>query len=91
MKSIFKVLPLAVVVAAAGCASNSQIEANTAATERAQSTADQANDSAARALSAANAAQSTADKALRAAQAAQAAADQANEKVDRAFKKSMQK
>ena len=84
MKPIFKVLPLAAVIFAAGCVSTSQVEEVDAKTMRAQQTADQA-------LAAAAKAQSTADQALRAANAAQASADQANEKVDRAFKKAMEK
>jgi len=84
MKTIFKVVPLAAVLFVAGCASTSQVEEANAKAAQAQQTADQA-------LAAAARAQSTADQALSAARAAQASADQANEKVDRAFKRAMEK
>ena len=91
MKSVFKILPLAAMVVAAGCASNSQLDENQAMAQSAQSAASTASSDAASAQSAAARAQATADEALRIAKAAQAAADEANEKVDRAFKKAMQK
>lgn len=84
MKTVLKVLPLTAVILLAGCASSSQIEEVDAKAMQAQSTADKA-------LAAAAAAQRTADAALSAAKAAQASADAANEKVDRAFKRSMEK
>lgn len=67
----------ATLVLAAGCASNSDLEAVRAQAEQAQKSADAAN-------SAAAAAQATADAALK-------SANEANTKVDRAFKKSMYK
>ncbi len=57
----------------------------------AKSAADAAAASASGASSAASAAQSTANQALQAAQGAQACCDATNEKIDRAFKKSMGK
>ena len=84
MKQMVKVLSLAFVIAATGCASNSEVDQVSSAASKAQSSAEAASAAAAKA-------QATADQALRAAQAAQASADQANEKIDRAFKKSMEK
>jgi hypothetical protein len=57
----------------------------------AKSAADAAASSASSASNAASAAQSTANQALQAAQGAQACCDATNEKIDRAFKKSMGK
>jgi len=57
----------------------------------AKSAADAAAASASSAASAANSAQSTANQALQAAQGAQACCDATNEKIDRAFRKSMGK
>jgi hypothetical protein len=57
----------------------------------AKSAADAASASASSAANAASAAQSTANQALQAAQGAQACCDATNEKIDRAFKKSMGK
>ena len=57
----------------------------------AKSAADAAAASASSASNAASAAQSTASQALQAAQGAQACCDATNEKIDRAFKKSMGK
>lgn len=57
----------------------------------AKSAADAAAASASSAANAASAAQSTANQALQAAQGAQACCDATNEKIDRAFKKSMGK
>jgi hypothetical protein len=88
-----------------GCQSNKALDEVRALAQKAdqnasaaQTTANAAGASAASAASAANAArsaadsaQSTANQALQAAQAAQASADAANEKVDRAFKKSVSK
>jgi murein lipoprotein len=94
LKMIALTLPLGLVA----CASTSDLDALSARVDKAQATADQA-------LSKANAAQTSADQAaassadasrksdqaMQTANDAKAAADQANERVDRAFKKSMQK
>lgn len=85
MKHLMKMAVVLSVVVAAGCASNTQqLDEIRAIAEGAQRSASQANDAAA-------AAQRTANQALSAANAAQASADRANEKVDRAFKKAMEK
>lgn len=84
MKSIYKALPVAAVLFFAGCASTAQVDEASAKADSAMQTAQQA-------LDAAKRAQSTADQALSAAKAAQASADEANAKIDRAFKKSMEK
>ena len=84
MKGFSKVLPLLVVLGVTGCASTANVG-------EAMSKAEAAQRDAAAASEAAAAAQRTADQALSAAQAAQASADAANEKIDRSFKKSMQK
>ena len=70
-------LVAATLVLAAGCASNSDLEAVRAEAQAAQQSADQAK-------AAAAAAQATADQALQ-------SANEANSKIDRAFKKSMYK
>jgi Alanine-zipper, major outer membrane lipoprotein len=57
----------------------------------AKAAAEAAQTAAASASNAANSAQSTANQALQAAQGAQACCDATNEKIDRAFKKSMGK
>lgn len=84
MKGFTKLLPLLVVLGVAGCASTGQVDDAIAKAEAAQRDAAAASEAAA-------AAQRTADQALSAAQAAQASADEANEKIDRAFKKAMEK
>jgi hypothetical protein len=75
-----------------------RIDANAAAAKAAaqdaaaaKSAADAAAAAASSASNAASAAQSTANQALQAAQASQACCDATNEKIDRAFKKSMGK
>ena len=87
--------------AASGCSNKDLLAridaANAAAKAAAQdaaaakSAADAAAASASSASNAASAAQSTASQALQAAQGAQACCDATNEKIDRAFKKSMGK
>jgi len=87
--------------AASGCTSQdtlAKIDAATAAAKSAQadaaaakSAADAAAAAASSAGSAASSAQSTANQALQAAQAAQSCCDATNEKIDRAFKRSMGK
>jgi hypothetical protein len=89
------------VATATGCSNQelmTRIDAVEAAAKAAQqdaaaakSAADAAAASASSAASAANSAQSTANQALQAAQGAQACCDATNEKIDRAFKKSMGK
>jgi len=90
-KDMLKLVGIATVVVMAGCATNSQVEEASNTASAASSTAERADSNAAKALRAAEAAQSTADQALAAARAAQESADAANEKIDRAFKRSMQK
>jgi murein lipoprotein len=84
MKFLIKILPVLVLVAATGCASNSQVDEVRAIAEEAQRSATAASSTAAKAQSTANAAQTSAN-------AAQTSANEANEKVDRAFQKSMEK
>jgi len=98
MKFLVKILPILVIVAATGCASNSQVDEVRAIAEEAQRSAAAANTAAAnaqRSAAAANkaavSAQSTANAAKTSANAAQTSANEANEKIDRAFKKAMQK
>lgn len=90
-----------IVATATGCSNKellTRIDAAEAAAKAAQqdaaaakSAADAAAASASSAAGAANSAQSTANQALQAAQGAQACCDATNEKIDRAFKKSMGK
>jgi hypothetical protein len=89
------------VATATGCTNNellARVDAVDAAAKAAaqdaaaaKSSADAAAASASSAANAASAAQSTANQALQAAQGAQACCDATNEKIDRAFKKSMGK
>jgi len=72
-------------------AASASAKAASADAAAAKSAADAAAASAASAGNAASAAQSTANQALQAAQASQACCDATNEKIDRAFKKSMGK
>jgi hypothetical protein len=92
----------AAAVLATGCAStkdfNEHVTSADAAIKAAQqeaaaarSAADAAAASASNAANAASAAQSSANQALQAAQGAQACCDATNEKIDRAFKRSMGK
>ncbi len=90
-KHILKLVGVATVVVMAGCATNSQVDEVGNTASAASSAAEQAGSDAAKALRAAEAAQRTADQALAAARAAQASADAVNQKIDRAFKRSMQK
>jgi hypothetical protein len=89
-------------VAASGCVSQSTFDAHVAGADAAikaaaadaaaaKSAADAAAASASSASSTASSAQSTANQALQAAQASQSCCDATNEKIDRAFKKSMGK
>ena len=91
-----------IVATATGCVStstfNDHVAKMDAAVKAAQqdaaaakSAAESASATASSASSAANSAQSTANQALQAAQGAQACCDATNEKIDRAFKKSMGK
>ena len=90
-----------IVATATGCTDKellARVDAAEAAAKAAQqeaaaakSAADAAATSASGAASAANSAQSTANQAMQAAQGAQACCDATNEKIDRAFKKSMGK
>jgi hypothetical protein len=72
-------------------AANAAAKAASADAAAAKSAADAAAAAASSAGSAASAAQSTANQALSAAQASQSCCDATNEKIDRAFKKSMGK
>jgi len=101
--AIIKALGGAAVAAmATGCVSTSKFDEHVTSADaaikaaqqsaaNAQAAADAAAKSASAASSAASAAQSTASQALQAAQASQACCDATNEKIDRAFKKSMGK
>jgi hypothetical protein len=101
--TIIKALGIAAVATlATGCVSTSTFNDHVAGADAAikaaqqsaaaaQAAADAASKSAASAASTASAAQSTANQALQAAQAAQGCCDATNEKIDRAFKKSMGK
>jgi hypothetical protein len=101
--AIIKTLAVsAAAILATGCVSTSQFNEHVAATDAAikaaqqdaaaaKAAAESAASSASSAASAANSAQSTANQALQAAQGAQACCDATNEKIDRAFKKSMGK
>jgi hypothetical protein len=90
-----------ILAAAAGCTSQetlAKIDAANAAAKAAsqdaaaaKAAADSAAAAASSAANAASAAQSTASQALSAAQASQACCDATNEKIDRAFQKSMGK
>lgn len=98
LTSTLKMVALALPLGLAACASTSDLEALATRVDKAQATADEA-------MSRANAAQTTADQAsstsmdasrkadqaMLTANEAKAAADQANERVDRAFRKSMEK
>ena len=91
-----------IVATATGCVSTSTFNEHVASADAAIKAAAQdaaaakaaaadASSKATSAASAASAAQSSANQALQAAQAAQACCDATNEKIDRAFKKSMGK
>jgi len=92
----------AVAVMATGCVSTSDFNAHVASADAAikaaqqdaasaKAAADAASASASSAANAASAAQSSANQALQAAQGAHACCDATNEKIDRAFKRSMGK
>jgi len=101
--AIVKTLAIsAAALLATGCVSTSEFNEHKAASDAAikaaqqdaaaaKSAAESAAASASSAASAANSAQSTANQALQAAQGAQACCDATNEKIDRAFKRSMGK
>jgi len=91
MKFLIKILPVLVLVVATGCASNSQVDEVRAIAEEAQRSAATANQAAASAQRSATAASEAAAKAQSTANAAQTSAYEANEKIDRAFKKAMEK
>jgi hypothetical protein len=92
----------AAAVLATGCVSTSDFNEHVTSTDAAikaaqqeaaaaKAAADSATASASSAANAASAAQSSANQALQAAQGAQACCDATNEKIDRAFKRSMGK
>jgi hypothetical protein len=101
--AIIKTLTIgAAAVLATGCVSTSTFNDHVAKADAAiaaaaqqaaaaKSAADAASASASSAANAASSAQSTANQALQAAQGAQACCDATNEKIDRAFKRSMGK
>jgi hypothetical protein len=101
--TIIKTLAVsAAAILATGCVSTSTFNEHVASADAAIKAAQQdaaaakaaaqaAATSASSAASAASSAQSTANQALQAAQGAQACCDATNEKIDRAFKKSMGK
>jgi len=98
LMNTLKVIALALPLGLAACATSSDVKDLSARVDKAQATADEA-------LSKANAAQTTADQAAassaeasrksdaaaQTANDAKATADQTNEKLNRAFKKSMEK
>ncbi|MDQ1242705.1 MAG: hypothetical protein QG586_2060 [Pseudomonadota bacterium] len=101
--AIIKTLTVtAAALLATGCVSQSAFDTRVGAVEAAakaasqdaaaaKSAAEAASASASSAANAASSAQSTANQALQAAQGAQACCDATNEKIDRAFKRSMGK
>jgi hypothetical protein len=101
--AIIKTLAVsAAALLATGCVSTSDFNQHVASADAAikaaqqdaaaaKAAADSAAASASSAANSASAAQSTANQALQAAQGAQACCDATNEKIDRAFKKSMGK
>jgi len=101
--AIIKTLAVtAAAILATGCVSTSKFDEHVASADAAIKAAQQdaaaakaaaqaAATSASSAANAATSAQSTANQALQAAQGAQACCDATNEKIDRAFKKSMGK
>jgi len=102
VKSLIAAAAAVMLASATGCVSTKDFDAHVAASDAAikaaaqradaaKSAADAAAASAASAGNAASAAQSTANQAAQAAQASQACCDATNEKIDRAFKKSMGK
>ena len=101
--AIIKTLAVtAAAILATGCVSTSKFDEHVASADAAikaaqqdaaaaKAAAESAQSAASSASSAASAAQSTANQALQAAQGAQACCDATNEKIDRAFKKSLGK
>jgi murein lipoprotein len=84
-RNLLKLAPVVVVLAlAAGCASTSQLDDVKAMAQAAQKSADEAKKAAADA-------QNTANQALQTANEAKQESEKANAKIDRAFKKSMNK
>jgi Alanine-zipper, major outer membrane lipoprotein len=87
-----------ILVAASGCVSQKSVDEAKATADKAvqdaaaaKAAADAAASAAQSAKSSADSAQSAANQALQAAQASQACCDATNEKIDRAFKKSVSK
>lgn len=76
---------------AAGCATTQQVEEARALAEEAKQAAAQADQRAANAGNKADQAKATADAAMRKAEEANRCCQETNEKIDRMFKKSMQK
>ncbi len=98
LTNVLKLAALTLPLGLAACASTSDMQALSARIDKAQSTADQAmtkastaQSTADQANSKADQANSKADQAVQTANDAKASADQANEKLNRMFKKSMEK
>jgi outer membrane murein-binding lipoprotein Lpp len=81
----------AVIVVGSGCASNGRVDELQALNVSAEQSINEANEAAAAAQAASDRAQATADQALATSNAANMTAEEANEKIDRAFKSSMEK
>ncbi len=81
----------AVIVVGSGCASNSRVDELQIQSVAAEKSISEANEAAASARAASDRAQATADQALATCNAANMTAEEANEKIDRAFKSSMEK
>jgi len=84
-------LALSVFVFAAGCATSGDVDEVRLLAQDAKTAADQANRTAADAAASAQEAKAAAAAAQRAAEEAKAASLQTNEKIDRAFKKAVEK
>jgi len=82
---------LCVLALGAGCATTGDVDEAKKMAQEAKQSADQANRTAMEAKNEAAAAKAAAEAAQRAAEEAKAAAQMTNEKIDRAFKKSVQK
>lgn len=84
-------LALSVFIFAAGCATSGDVDEVRQLAQDAKTSADQANRTAADAAASAQEAKAAAAAAQRAAEEARAASLQTNEKIDRAFKKAVEK
>ena len=91
IQRVLLILVLMFTVAAAGCATTKEVEALRADVQAASDRAASAETTANAAMREAQAARAAAERAEQAAMAAKAAADATNEKIDRMFKKTMNK